>query len=78
MEKRDGIALFANDRRQNENQPVMRGVLTLAGVEYEVALWGKTSKKGTKYWGGEVKLKEDRPAPAKAPDDDFGDSEIPF
>ena len=79
MEKRDGIVLFANDKRQNESQPVMRGVLTLDGTEYEVALWGKTSAKGLKFWSGAIKPKEERQAKAPVKDTapDF-DDDVPF
>ncbi len=83
FEPRQGIVLFANER-QNERQPVMRGIITvteaMAPGEYEVSLWGKVSKKGSKFWSGEFKPKGERPqaAPKPVDDDPFGDSEIPF
>lgn len=83
-EPRQGIVLFANER-QNERQPVMRGTITvtekMAPGEYEVSLWGKVSKKGTKYWSGEFKPKAERqaerPAPIASEPAPF-DDEIPF
>jgi hypothetical protein len=83
FEPRQGIVLFANER-QNERQPVMRGVITVLEAlppgEYEVSLWGKVSKKGSKFWSGEFKPKQERQAakPAAA-EPEFDDIEqIPF
>jgi len=63
FEIRDGIVLFVNERK-NDKQPVMRGTLTIANPlppgEYEVALWGKVSKAGNKFWSGEFKPKQER------------------
>lgn len=83
-EPREGIVLFANERT-NERQPVMRGTITVTNVlrpgEYEVSLWGKTSKRGTKYWSGEFKEKQERREPPATPaptgSDEFSDG-IPF
>ncbi len=78
-EPRQGIVLFANER-QNERQPVMRGIITVTDKmppgEYEVSLWGKTSKKGSKFWSGEFKPKG-QPAKEPATEQPF-DDEIPF
>jgi len=77
-EKKDGLVLFANEKRTKETQPVMRGFLTFNGTEYEVSLWGNTSPKGTKYWKGTYKEKQERqPEAAPPPAEDFSD-EIPF
>ena len=83
FEPRQGIVLFANER-QNERQPVMRGVITVTDMmepgEYEVSLWGKVSKKGSKFWSGEFKPKQERQAKPIAseppPFDDIED--VPF
>jgi hypothetical protein len=88
FEPRQGIVLFANER-QNERQPVMRGIITFTepvkipegqtSVEMEVSLWGKVSKKGSKFWSGEFKPKQERQAPKPsdaAPFDDMAD--LPF
>ena len=85
FEPRQGIVLFANER-QNERQPVMRGVITVTDMmepgEYEVSLWGKVSKKGSKFWSGEFKPKQERvavkSAPATGPSGDEFNDEIPF
>jgi len=87
FEIRDGIVLFVNERK-NDKQPVMRGTLTIANPlppgEYEVALWGKVSKAGNKFWSGEFKPKQERrpapQAPAEVDESDRfeDDSELPF
>ena len=81
FEPRQGIVLFANER-QNEGQLVMRGIFTVTDMmepgEYEVSLWGKVSKKGSKFWSGEFKPKVDRkPEPVASEPPPFDDS-IPF
>ena len=81
FEPRQGIVLFANER-QNERQPVMRGVITVTDMlepgEYEVSVWGKVSKKGTKFWSGEFKPKQEREAKAAPAEPPPFDDEIPF
>jgi hypothetical protein len=61
------VVLFANEKRTKETQPVMRGFLTFNGTEYEVSLWGNTSPKGTKYWKGTFKEKQEQREAAPAP-----------
>lgn len=40
-------SLFANDKRTNEKQPVMRGnIVTPDGNEYRVSAWEKEGKQG--------------------------------
>lgn len=77
---RAGIVLFANER-QNERQPVMRGTITvterLEPGEYEVSVWGKVSKKGNKFWSGEYKPKQSRPAAEPQETPEF-DDDLPF
>lgn len=83
FEPRQGIVLFANERL-NERQPVMRGIITVIEAlppgEYEVSLWGKVSKKGSKFWSGEFKPKQERrPEPiASEPEQPPFDDAIPF
>ncbi len=88
FEPRQGIVLFANER-QNERQPVMRGIITFTepvkipegqtSVEMEVSLWGKVSKKGSKFWSGEFKPKQEREKPIASEPPPFDDIEsIPF
>jgi len=81
FEPRQGIVLFANER-QNERQPVMRGVITVTETltpgDYEVSLWGKVSKKGTKFWSGEFKPKQERQPPALVASEPEFDDSIPF
>ena len=81
---RAGIVLFANER-QNDRQPVMRGTITvterLEPGEYEVSVWGKVSKKGTKFWSGEYKPKQERQQPIQSAPATAGpefNDDIPF
>ena len=79
-ERKDGVVLFTNERT-TEAQPVLMGFVTLKGEEYEVALWGKVSKKGSKYWSGNIKPKGEERTVRETPPlerDEMNDSEIPF
>ncbi len=49
-------------------KPVLKGTLTLGGVEYELAGWWREGKKG-KFLSGTVKVKG-APAPKKDRDSD--------
>ena len=42
-------ALFRNDRKQAEKQPDYKGELDVAGNQYWVSAWLKTSGQGVKY-----------------------------
>ena len=53
MEKRDGIVIFKNDKKQKETHPDYTGKVTLNGKELSVSLWIKESAKG-KYMSGTV------------------------
>lgn len=51
MENANGKgAIFKNDKKGNDKAPDYRGTLTTPkGEEVELALWLKTSEKGTQY-----------------------------
>ena len=53
MEKRDGIVIFKNDKKQKETHPDYTGKVTLNGKELSVSLWIKESAK-CKYMSGTV------------------------
>jgi uncharacterized protein (DUF736 family) len=59
--KHGDVSLFANDRKTKDTHPDWRGKIHIEGVDYEIALWQKTSKTGTKFLSGrmgeEVKAK---------------------
>lgn len=59
-------ALFANDKKTQENQPNMRGTLNVAGVEYWVSAWTKTSKSGMRFQSLSVTPKEQQSTPQPA------------
>lgn len=72
-------ALYKNDRKDTENHPDYRGKCEVAGTEYWLSAWVKTSKAGSKYFSLSFREKGAMPEqPSKpAPADDFSD-EIPF
>jgi uncharacterized protein (DUF736 family) len=53
-------ALFKNDDKKSEKSPDYFGTLNVAGTEYFVSGWIKTSKKGVKFMSLAVKTKEDK------------------
>ena len=56
FDNRNTIILFKNDREQNDNKPSFKGKLFVDEVQYEVALWTKTSQKnGNKFLAGTIK-----------------------
>lgn len=48
------IVLFINENRTKKEQPLMRGYVTVNGVQYKVSLWQQTTDSGKKYWSGNV------------------------
>ena len=50
------ISIFKNDKKGNEKAPDYRGTTTLNNQEYKVAMWVRTSEKGTKYMSGTVEI----------------------
>ena len=82
-------ALFKNDKKEKESHPDYRGSCKIAGQEWEIGAWLKTSPKGTKYMSlsfsepfkKPVKVAgDDDTAPRKskpAPNGDFDDFDSP-
>ena|SRR3990167_3503903 len=57
-------ALFKNDKEGgNEKWPDYKGACEIAGVEYWIAGWIKTSKKGSKFMSLTFKPKDDERKP---------------
>lgn len=57
-------AIFKNDNKKAENHPDYRGKVNVNGKEMEIALWLKTSAKGTSYFSAsfsEPYVKTDEP-----------------
>ena len=48
------IVLFINQKRTKKEQPLMRGYVTINGVDYKISLWQQTTDSGKKYWSGNV------------------------
>jgi uncharacterized protein (DUF736 family) len=69
-------ALFKNNEKENDNHPDYRGSINVAGAEFWISGWLKTSKKGTRFMSLAIKPKEDD-KPAAKTEPEF-DDEIPF
>jgi hypothetical protein len=61
------IVLFKERNKSNEKGPDLRGACNIDGIQYEVSIWERESKRGVPYLSGEVKLP--RAAGARADDD---------
>lgn len=70
--KPNTIVLFQNNRRGNDNAPVVTGTVCIdvaminqiangaQTVNLDVSIWSKTAKSGVQYWSGNVKKLEPR------------------
>jgi hypothetical protein len=67
-------ALFRNNDKSEDRHADYRGTINVAGTEYWLNAWLKTSKKGVKFMSLSVKPKEDSKEKSKP---DF-DDQIPF
>jgi uncharacterized protein (DUF736 family) len=47
-------AIFKNENRTNDNQPMYRGKINVDGVEKEISLWVKESKAGKKFFSASI------------------------
>jgi Holliday junction resolvase len=72
-------ALFRNEKRRDDNDPLYRGSINVNGVEFYLNAWVKSSKAGRTYMSLSVKPKpEDTPSrKSAAPRTDF-DDDVPF
>ena len=78
-EKKDGaISLFFNDKQGNEKRPDLKGTVLIEGKEYEVALWKKTSTKGTQFLSGNIKPAQEKKEVGREPETSQFNDEIPF
>ena len=54
-EQEDGrIAVFLNDKGENQSRPDYTGKGLFNGQEFEVSLWNSTSKSGLEYLSGRI------------------------
>lgn len=82
MSRDNEIALWGNDKRENDKQPTHKGQATVDGVEYWASGWTRDKGADPKYPAMKIKLtpKQDKPvAAATAPrDEPEFDDDIPF
>ena len=50
-------AIFKNKYKSAPNQPDYRGTITINGVEYDQALWVKTSQDGMQFFSTSLSVK---------------------
>lgn len=55
-------SLFKNFKKENPNQPDMRGDAKIDGVEYFCSAWKKQDKNGNDWFSLSLSKKEARPA----------------
>ncbi len=63
-------ALFTADKQGNDRRPDYTGTLNVAGTDYQIAAWLKSSKAGQKYMSLSVQ-------PARARNDDRQEERAP-
>jgi len=77
----DTFILYKNDYKKSDNQPDYKGNLTWGdGTKKDIAVWIRTSKKGTKFMSGKISepwKKEDNSVPQTDALEDL-DEDIPF
>jgi len=73
-------AIFKNENRTNDNQPMYRGKINVDGVEKEISLWVKQSKAGKTYFSASISEPYVKDAPAVKPIEDvIGEqTDLPF
>jgi uncharacterized protein (DUF736 family) len=60
-------AIFKNENRTNDNQPMYRGKINVDGVEKEISLWVKQSKAGKTYFSASISEPYVKPDSATPP-----------
>ena len=53
-DKTNTIAIFRNDKGDNQKRPDYTGTVNVNGKEYKVSMWLKTSQKGTQFLAGQI------------------------
>jgi uncharacterized protein (DUF736 family) len=72
------VVLFREHNKSNEKAPDLKGACNIDGVQYEVAIWERESKRGVPYLSGVIKPARDQVANAqRTPQDDDLDTAIP-
>lgn len=79
-ERKDGdVSLFFADKQGNDKRPDLKGTALIDGKEYEVALWKRTSQKGTAFLSGSIKPAQEKQEQKKEPEEvKTFDDQIPW
>lgn len=73
-------ALFKNSQKKKDTHPDYQGTINVEGVEYRLAAWLKTSKKGDRYMSLAVSLDEKKEVQARKTEVPAGalEDDVPF
>jgi len=73
--KDNSLALFMNDKKSKDTDPLLTGKGLVNGTEYRVAAWKNISKAGKPYLGLKLELPQDKASsyskPQPTPEEDF-------
>ena len=54
------IVLWKNDRMtEDNNQPIVRGQITISGKKYYISLWSAKDKNNKTYWQGKARVADE-------------------
>lgn len=77
-------ALFKNDRKMEEKHPDYKGMVTVAGQQYDIGAWLRKSKNGATYMSMRLSIPRDskhapkQSAPKDGRDMSDADDDLPF
>lgn len=76
--KNNSGAIFKNDKKTSEKAPDYNGKIVVDGKEKQIALWLKTSDKGTKYFSVAISEPYKKDAVSEAKGVSQPDNDLPF
>lgn len=76
--KNNSGAIFKNDKKTSEKAPDYNGKIVVDGKEKQIALWLKTSDKGTKYFSVAISEPYKKEAVREVKGVSQPDNDLPF
>ena len=76
--KNNSGAIFKNDKKTSEKAPDYNGKIVVDGKEKQIALWLKTSDKGTKYFSVAISEPYKKEVVSEAKGVSQPDNDLPF